>query len=498
MAKKLVLIGPSGVGKSTLRKWLFEGENVFKLLENPMEPTYGFENYSYNLLQNLGVFDLAGQETERWFNEEQEIFDESDIIINVVDARNAVKIITNYIERAIQIQTSRSKDANIFFLIHKVDLIDKIDQEKVQKAIEQLSKKMKRDLKREIDWHFTSIRSNYLVPTVGAFIEIMQKSGLDKDSRLNAKLIQLNAELFQNLQTQKVISTDKILHLLKGSKSNIQALISTYEEAGLLRTKKMEKEILIYLTEKGEAYYEQVIKSFEDISHDKELEQPLLEDKSQNSEYWIYGIMISDSNGKTLVVAETKPDSLKEALNRANNPQFDLELIPMFLNAMSKFAEEINVKDLSSFRVQGGNLKMSSLSKQNLTLTIFTHPDFQIDLVKDDFGKLFDGFFTDFAKNIEEFDKTGNATKFFEFVPSCVEIITKVATKYLKLQEQLSKFNLEDAKKLYAELNQVDEGNITLEDQLRIKSLKVKLLETILAEDAIQFQNIEQEIQNLL
>ena len=33
-----------------------------KLLENPLEPTYGAENYNYEFLKNLGVVDLAGQE----------------------------------------------------------------------------------------------------------------------------------------------------------------------------------------------------------------------------------------------------------------------------------------------------------------------------------------------------------------------------------------------------------------------------------------------------
>lgn len=115
MVKKIVLVGSSSAGKSTLRKWFFEGENIFKLLENPLEPTISYENKSYRFIQELYVFDLAGQEVDRWFGNQQEIFDESEVIINVIDARSAPKIITDYITKALPLQSSRVKDADIFF-----------------------------------------------------------------------------------------------------------------------------------------------------------------------------------------------------------------------------------------------------------------------------------------------------------------------------------------------------------------------------------------------
>ncbi|TFH27183.1 MAG: hypothetical protein E4G98_06370, partial [Promethearchaeota archaeon] len=185
MSKKLILVGPSGVGKSTLRKWLFEGEDALKLLENPLEPTYGFENFSYKMLKNLGVFDLAGQEFERWFEEEQEILDESDIIINVMDARNATKILTDYVLKAMTLQKHRSPTANIFFLIHKVDLIDEIKKTKIENALDNLTKEILLNHNFTLNWYFTSIKSEYLSTAVNAFVELMQTSGLAKEAQLN-------------------------------------------------------------------------------------------------------------------------------------------------------------------------------------------------------------------------------------------------------------------------------------------------------------------------
>ena len=485
------------MGKSTIRKWLFEGESLFKLLENPIEPTYGFENYSYNLLENLGVFDLAGQEQERWFTEDKSIFNDSDVILNILDSRHAPKIIVDYINKALTLQPIQSKQAKIFFLIHKIDLIDEVQIEKIKDFIEKFKKEIKKRYKTDLNIYFTSIKPQNLYTTITAFVDIFKQAGLDTEGEMDTKLIKLNVDLFNTLSSQKVLSMERLITNLQTSKTTLQTLVTSYEQAKFLKTKKMDKQTLIYLTEKGEEYYEQVLKSFLDLAKYQikpKLTPSVEEEKQICPEELIYGIMISDSNGKTLIVAETKDNSLKDALNKANNPQFDLELIPMFLNAMSKFAEEINVQDLSSFRVQGGNLKMSSLSKKNLTLTIFSHPSIDMDLVKEDFSIMFEDFMHEFEPYLEKFNKTGNATKFLDFIPDAVELIATIVSKYLKINSEISPFDADHAKKIYGKMNRIDETGLSVEKQLQIKSLKVKLLETIIAEDSKGFSLLESDI----
>ncbi|MHA1369439.1 MAG: hypothetical protein ACTSRA_07000, partial [Promethearchaeota archaeon] len=72
MSKKIIFIGPPGAGKTTLRKIFFEYEFADKLLKHDLEPTYGLESIIVDYGEKIGVFDLAGQENEKWFGSEYE------------------------------------------------------------------------------------------------------------------------------------------------------------------------------------------------------------------------------------------------------------------------------------------------------------------------------------------------------------------------------------------------------------------------------------------
>ncbi|MHA1563075.1 MAG: hypothetical protein ACTSPA_13235 [Promethearchaeota archaeon] len=228
MAKKIVLVGPQEVGKSTLRKWIFEGDSVIKLLENPLEATFGVENYSYDLLMNeIGVFDLAGQENDRWF------------------ARFAPKILADKIDLALKVETEQAPKSLLFFLIHKIDLIDSKQLDKIKKALKD----------KNINIFYTSIKLSYLPSTIECFVEIFKKSGLEWEDKIDFDLVKLNTALFHILLEKKVMSLKKLVDHLKIEKSTLEALIQPYEEAELLNIQDVEKEKLVYLLEKGEIFY---------------------------------------------------------------------------------------------------------------------------------------------------------------------------------------------------------------------------------------------------
>lgn len=484
LAKKVVLVGPMEVGKSTLRKWIFEGDSVIKLLENPLEATYGVENYSYKLLLNdIGVFDLAGQENDQWFEEKMDIFNESDLILNVLDARFAPKILSEKIDLAYKVETQQAPQSLLFFLIHKIDLIDSKQLEKIKKTLKD----------KNVEIFYTSIKLDYLPSTIECFVEIFKKSGMEWEGEIDFDLVKLNTQLFHILLEKKVMNFKKLQDHLKIEKPTLESLIHPYIKGELLNMQDVEKERLVYLLDKGEIFYKKILRTFEDIPSPNKKQKLVVPDVDSIANY-LYGIIISDSNGKTLLTVESEPDSLNNALNAAENNQFDIELIGMFLNALQKFSQEINVQKLENFRIKGANLKITSISRKDLTLTLFTAPEVETGNIKEDFDSLFDSFLTKYETYIPKFNKTGNISPFIKWIPEAKENMNNIIEKYKETISESASFDKEKAKKMYAFLNEVDDKNFDVEKQLDLRNFKVKLLETIIAEDGPTFKSMEKEL----
>lgn len=127
MAKKVIFVGPSGAGKTTLRKIFFEGENASKLLEYALEPTYGEESLIlrlHGLNEDVGVFDLAGQENQRWLeSEDKSIFSETEVILIFIDITADFDFILDFIRKVIAIRKEITPDSFIYVLMHKIDLV---------------------------------------------------------------------------------------------------------------------------------------------------------------------------------------------------------------------------------------------------------------------------------------------------------------------------------------------------------------------------------------
>ena len=123
--KKIVLVGPSGVGKTTLQKVYFEHVSPISLLEEPLQPSRGINSRIYTTTRtDLGVFDLAGQENEIWFSDKgKEAFSETNIIICVFDISNSLESIIKFLiniyklKKALYLQSCR-----IVAFLHKIDL----------------------------------------------------------------------------------------------------------------------------------------------------------------------------------------------------------------------------------------------------------------------------------------------------------------------------------------------------------------------------------------
>jgi len=180
MARKLLLLGRAGVGKSTLKRIIFEGGDPNELLVHSLEPTRGIETSNYSWLDlELSVFDTSGQELDSLLKEESEqiiAFGNAAAVIYIFDYDNwqsdsqeiadEIKEVHNIIKRI-------NKETKLMIIFHKIDLIPKAIRNNVKILTYQIQSII--NLPMEHLLYFTSIDEEFVYSIHNAFSEILSK-----------------------------------------------------------------------------------------------------------------------------------------------------------------------------------------------------------------------------------------------------------------------------------------------------------------------------------
>jgi GTPase SAR1 family protein len=126
--QKLIVIGFPNSGKTSMKKFLFEHINDEQLLNYPLEPTIGYDITLYQYLDfQINIFDTSGQELASWFDYQNEIFCNSDLILfffTIFDWMNNFDLFNQYLTKIkLVMKDNNLKTDNILFICHKSDLI---------------------------------------------------------------------------------------------------------------------------------------------------------------------------------------------------------------------------------------------------------------------------------------------------------------------------------------------------------------------------------------
>ena len=111
------------------------------------------------------------------------------------------------------------------------------------------------------------------------------------------------------------------------------------------------------------------------------------------------GCLISDKDGKTLFKYEVFEGALdfylkKDIEEEEKKISFDVELIPMFISALERFSQEINIQDLAGFKLKGTNIKMHIIfCFNNYTVIFFLNPNINFKLIESRINNYFNFFF---------------------------------------------------------------------------------------------------------
>jgi len=193
MATKISMVGKPEVGKTTIKKVIFEGEDPNELVIFPLEATIGIK-YSVHDFMNLKIslLDSPGQSLPLLLEDEQKqilTFGDTSAIIYIFDypswIENSQDIIDD-IKKIYEIKKKQEFDAKIILFLHKIDLL-------INKKIGSMLALIKRqvirqlNLSEELPIYFTSLHPNLIFTVYNAISDIF--SNYSRDSSNLKKLI---------------------------------------------------------------------------------------------------------------------------------------------------------------------------------------------------------------------------------------------------------------------------------------------------------------------
>lgn len=152
------------------------------------------------------------------------------------------------------------------------------------------------------------------------------------------------------------------------------------------------------------------------------------------------GCFLADKNGKTILKFEIFENALeyflKKDLGEDKKNCIDIELIPMFISALERFSAEINIKDLTGFKLEGKNIKLQTFFDfEEYSVIFILNPEVDIKYVEERIKTYFSFLFKVYHNEFKNF-KLMSSTDY----TSHLELIGRVWLKdlnniYLKMIE---------------------------------------------------------------
>ncbi len=498
MSRKVILIGPPEGGKTTLRKIFFEGENSTRILEYGLEPTRGHETILLDLRKKIGLFDLGGQENQRWFEtEEISIFYEAKIIIVVFDISWSLNYIVDFINKILRIREEITSLSTIIILLHKIDLVD-------QEIIRSMSKTIYHTIEKNklVKVYFTSVKREYIAQTFSYFVEIIKACIIDEIELEDSNFYLLDEVLkvvYLTYKNEFISKTDFITKLNRSERIIDRIINHLIKKEHLQFSGIYEKDKLFFLTAIGKKYFTDILEKF---TLERYLERSKIKPFHiiipETKAPFIFGVFLINSKGKVTVISETYENDLynilKENFQRDNLEAYSYDnLIQNFKAALELFIKESEIQDLSGIRLIGGTLYF--FESHGITLSIIGHPHVDFKKYENTILKSFEKTYMD---NKLEFDilKTSSAIYNTQLTRIMKDWLIQINNFYISMLENLDTIDISSARNLYMELEdlstKIDVNNVEVQE--RIKKLKIGLMNNILEENFNKFKDIANEI----
>ena len=186
MTTKISMVGKPAVGKTTIKKVIFEGEDPNELVIFPLEATIGIQYSVHDFMDSkISLLDSPGQSLPLLLEDEQKqilTFGDTSAIIYIFDyptwIENSQDVIDD-IKKIYEIKKKQEFDTKIILFLHKIDLlINKKIGSMLALIQRQVNKQVR--LPEELPIYFTSLHPNLIFTVYNALSDIF--SNYSKDS----------------------------------------------------------------------------------------------------------------------------------------------------------------------------------------------------------------------------------------------------------------------------------------------------------------------------
>jgi len=196
MATKISMVGKPEVGKTTIKKVMFDGVDPNELIIFPLEATIGIKYTVHEFMDlKISLLDSPGQSLPTLLEDEQKqllTFGDTSAIIYIFDYPTWIKNsqdILDDVKKIYEINKKHEFGAKIILFLHKIDLL-------ITKKIGSMLALIRRqitnqlNLSEELPIYFTSLHPNLIYTTYNAISDTI--SSFSKDTS-NLKKIVKNA-----------------------------------------------------------------------------------------------------------------------------------------------------------------------------------------------------------------------------------------------------------------------------------------------------------------
>ncbi|MHA1519752.1 MAG: ADP-ribosylation factor-like protein [Promethearchaeota archaeon] len=350
---KVVMLGRAGVGKTTLKKIFFERANPLLLLKNSLEPTIGAESNLYDMGLKLAVHDLAGQELNSWLDEEQYVFDSSDVIFIILDSSDDWDGNIEIHNRLRQILQKNHVASSISLIFHKVDLLTNLQFENLKKNIAALRK----SVAINVGLYFSSIKEEFILDTFHAFVDAL-KIGLCRRENCVFQDYLVKLEILKYFKKHKHTDIEKL---------EKQLHINPIDIIGHLKEMYKDQTLVLDPYDKETTIGSKGAKTLETL---EQAINPKIKDILLSERDYIKGVIISDKKGIPFYTYEHITGFFKTLISDQHTSS-EPGIISMFFAQIVDFAKTMDYNGLTSFQFGGYNLKITSYVYKGIMIIFF-------------------------------------------------------------------------------------------------------------------------------